>query len=148
MADPLSIAGLATGVISLGLQVAGGLFDYLGAVKAWPEELNSAKQQATNTKYLLLDIQNLLPQLKSVSPTPANAIERHVKSCDAELSALNTFLTELCRSELLSSAIRLKLSEKKKKLSYPFNRSNMSRLEDRLRRVNTTRQTALHMAGL
>lgn len=56
MADPISVAGLVTGVISLGLQVAGGLSNYLDAVKGRSEELHSVKQQATNMKDQLLTI--------------------------------------------------------------------------------------------
>ncbi|KAI3321680.1 hypothetical protein HD806DRAFT_503159 [Xylariaceae sp. AK1471] len=123
MADPLSIAGLATGVISLGLQAAGGLVDYLDAVKARPEELSSAKQQATNMDDLLLTIQDLLPQVVSGWPASATTIERHVKSCNTELSALYALLFELSQPSTSSSSIRLRLAEQKKKLTYPFNRS-------------------------
>ncbi|KAI0415246.1 hypothetical protein F5X98DRAFT_377021 [Xylaria grammica] len=148
MADPLSIAGLVTGVISLGLQVAGGLSDYLDAVKGRVEELNSAKQEATNMKDLILTIQDLLPQVKGSWPASATMIERHVKSCNTELSALYALLSDLSQSSPSGSGIRLKLADQKKRLTYPFNRSHISRLEDRLAKVNNALQTTLQVTGL
>ncbi|GAW19705.1 hypothetical protein ANO14919_091940 [Xylariales sp. No.14919] len=148
MADPLSIAGLVTGVISLGLQVAGGLSDYLDAVKGRAEELNSAKQEATNMKDLILTIQDLLPQVKGSWPASATMIERHVKSCNTELSALYALLSDLSQSSPPGSGIRLKLADQKKRLTYPFNRSHISRLEDRLAKVNNALQTTLQVTGL
>ncbi|KAI0549750.1 hypothetical protein F4679DRAFT_573349 [Xylaria curta] len=148
MADPLSIAGLVTGIISLGLQVAGGLSDYLDAVKGRPEELGSAKQQAAHMKDLILTIQDLLPQVKTTWPASANLIERHVQSCNTEISALNALLSELSQPALSNSGFRLKLAEQKQKLTYPFSRAHLSRLEERLIKVNGTLQTTLHATGL
>ncbi|KAI8631711.1 hypothetical protein F5Y19DRAFT_473390 [Xylariaceae sp. FL1651] len=148
MADPLSVAGLAAGVVSLGLQVVGGLLEYLDAMKARPEELNAAKQQANDMKGLLLTIQDLLPQIEKNWPASANTVEHHVNSCRIELSALNDLLLELSQPEAQFSSIRVKFVEQKKKLSYPFNRSYVGRLESRLAKVNSSLQTALQIAAL
>ncbi|KAI1353960.1 hypothetical protein F5Y01DRAFT_312221 [Xylaria sp. FL0043] len=148
MADPLSIAGLVTGVISLGLQVAGGLSNYLDAVKGRTEELGSARRQATEMKELLLTIKDLLPQVENTFPKSAIMIKRHVNSCEAELSKLHALLSKLSQPSPSSTGIRLKLSEQKQKLTYPFNRSHISRLEERLTKVNNTLQTALQVTGL
>ncbi|KAI0451235.1 hypothetical protein F5B21DRAFT_387914 [Xylaria acuta] len=148
MADPLSIAGLAASVISLGLEVAGGLSDYLDGVKGRVEELSSAKRQATNMKDLLLTIKDLLPQVKNSWPTSATSIERHVQSCNTEISALYTLLSELSQPASSSSGIRLKLAEQKQKLTYPFNRAHLGHLEERLVKVNSALQIALQITGL
>ncbi|KAI0975854.1 hypothetical protein F4678DRAFT_418816 [Xylaria arbuscula] len=148
MADPLSVAGLVTGVISLGLQVAGGLIEYLDAVKGRTEELNSTKQKATEMKDLLLTVKDLLPQLERRWPASATVITRHVKSCDSELSALHVLLSELSQPASSGSAIRDKFAEHKKKLTYPFNRSHITRLEERLTKVNNALQTALQVTDL
>ncbi|KAI8628988.1 hypothetical protein F5Y19DRAFT_435768 [Xylariaceae sp. FL1651] len=148
MADPLSIAGLAAGVISLGLQVAGGLSDYLNAVKGRTEELNLAKEQTDNMKDLLMTIKDLLPQVKSSWPESANIIERHVKSCNTELNALHTLLSELSEPSSSDSGIYFKIAEQKKKLIYPFNRSDINRIVKRLAKVNSALQIALQVTGL
>ncbi|KAI1289127.1 hypothetical protein F5Y03DRAFT_388847 [Xylaria venustula] len=148
MADPLSVAGLVTGVISLGLQVAGGLVEYLDAVKGRKEELNSVKQQATEMKDFLLTVKDLLPQLERRWPASATVITRHVGSCDSELSALHALLSELSHPDSSGLGIRDKFAEKKKKLTYPFNRAHITRLEERLTKVNNALQTALQVTDL
>ncbi|KAK5635648.1 hypothetical protein RRF57_011360 [Xylaria bambusicola] len=148
MADPLSVAGLVTGVISLGLQVAGGLTNYLDAVKGRSEDLMSAKQGGTEMRDLLLTIQDLLPQVESNWPASATTVKRHVKSCHAELSALHTLLSELSQPVASRPGLRHKFENTKKKLSYPFERSQISHLEDRLAKVNSTLQMALQLTEL
>ncbi|KAI0186443.1 hypothetical protein EV127DRAFT_438992 [Xylaria flabelliformis] len=148
MADPLSVAGVVLGVVSLGLQVSSGLSDYLDAVRGRTEELNSVKQQAAEMKDLLLTIKDLFPQLENDWPAPTTLIKRHVKSCDTEISALYALLSELSQTASSSSGIRLKLAEQKKKLIYPFNRSHVSRLEKRLTKVNGALQMALQVTEL
>jgi hypothetical protein len=148
MADPLSIAGLVTGVISLGLQVAGGLTNYLDAVKGRSEDLRSAKQGVTEMRDLLLTIQDLLPQVESNWPASTTTVERRVKSCHSELDALHALLSELSQPGASGSGLRYRFENTKKKLSYPFERSQISRLEDRLTKINNTLQTALQVTEL
>ncbi|TRX95690.1 hypothetical protein FHL15_003244 [Xylaria flabelliformis] len=148
MADPLSVTGVVLGVISLGLQVAGGLSDYLDAVRGRTEELNSAKQQAAEMKDLLLTIKDLFPQVEKNWPAPAALVERHVKSCNMELSALHVLLSEISQPSPSSSSIRSRLAETTKKLVYPFDRSHICRLEERLAKVNNALQTALQVTEL
>ncbi|KAI0971850.1 hypothetical protein F4678DRAFT_78532 [Xylaria arbuscula] len=148
MADPLSIAGLVTGVISLGLQVADGLTDYLDAVKGRSEDLRSAKQGATEMRDLLSTIRDLSPQVESSWPASATTVKRHVHSCQIELGALDALLSELSQPSLSNSRLRSMLDDTKKKLSYPFERSQISRLEERLTKVNNNLQTALQVTEL
>ncbi|KAI1125412.1 hypothetical protein F5Y10DRAFT_284276 [Nemania abortiva] len=148
MADPLSAAGLVLSAISLGLQLAGGVSDYIEAVTGRSEELGSIKQQATNMKDSLLTIQELLPRIETSSPPSATMIERHVRSCNAELNALYALLSELSCTVPSNFGVRLKFAKQKKKLTYPFNRSHIGRLEDRLAKVNSTLQTALQVTIL
>ncbi|KAI0448414.1 hypothetical protein F5B21DRAFT_497590 [Xylaria acuta] len=148
MADPLSVAGLIVSVISVGIEVTGSLSNYLDAVKAREEELRSAKRQATDMAGLLSTIKDLIPQVESSSPASATTIGHHVKSCDTELRDLRALLSELLQPVPSGSGIRLKVAETKMKLTYPFNRSHVSRLEGRLSKVNSTLQTALGVVQL
>ncbi|KAI0196409.1 hypothetical protein F4808DRAFT_323440 [Astrocystis sublimbata] len=148
MADPLSIAGLVTGVISLGLQTASGLSDYLDAVRGRDDELDSTKRQATNMVNMLLMVQDLLPELDSTSSASANLIKQYVQSCNEEIGKLHALLSELCGPASSNTGFRLKLAKNKQKLEYPFNRPNIRRLEERVAKVNGALQTALQTATL
>ncbi|KAJ3580099.1 hypothetical protein NPX13_g462 [Xylaria arbuscula] len=148
MADPLSVAGVVFGVVSLGLQVADGLSKYLDGVRGRTEELNWTKQQGEELKNILLTIKDLIPQIERNSPGSAPLIERHVKSCDTELSALYTLVCKLSQSATTSTGIQRLATEHARKLTYPFNRSHIVRLEKRLDRVNGTLQLALQVTTI
>lgn len=148
MADPLSIAGLATGVVSLGLQLFETVKEYLDAVKARSEEVESTRRQADNMRKLLEAIHDLLPRMQADYPTSAAMVQNHVKPCEAELHGLNDFLLGLCCTSTNKSGIRSKLEEQRKKLSYPFNRTYISQLESRLEKVNSALQMALQLAEM
>ncbi|KAI3317664.1 hypothetical protein HD806DRAFT_540989 [Xylariaceae sp. AK1471] len=138
MADPLSVAGLVIGVISLGLE----------PVKGRDDELSSSKQRATSMKDLLLTIQDLLPQIEGRWPLSAASIERYVAACNVELGALYALLSELSAPKTSSTGIRLKLAEKTQALVYPFNRGYLTRLVDRLGKLNSVLQAVLQVTQL
>jgi hypothetical protein len=50
MADPLSIIGTAAGLVSLGLQVYGGIKDYLDAIQTSQEDIAGIHRHATGLK--------------------------------------------------------------------------------------------------
>jgi hypothetical protein len=61
MADPLSIAGTVAGLVSLGLQVCGGITQYLDAIKCLAEELSSARRQVEPSKQRYKQSEDYLP---------------------------------------------------------------------------------------
>ncbi|KAJ8132130.1 hypothetical protein O1611_g1499 [Lasiodiplodia mahajangana] len=125
-----------------------GLSNYLSAVKGRAEELSFAKQQATNMNTSLLAIEDLLSQVKQTWPTSATSIEPHVLSCKPEIEALDKLLSELSQPTSSNSKFRSELVERRQKLTYPFNRTQVRRLEERIARVNSALQTALQITML
>ena len=150
MADPLSIIGTAAGLVSLGLQVYGGIKDYLDAIQTSQEDIAGIYRHATGLKDALDAIAGVIRSRSLNSPTSAPAAMSCLLSCHAELNVLSGVLAELLSSPLTSStsALRTKISEGKRKLTYPFKRSNILKLEDRLRNANLTLHTALHALGM
>ncbi|GAW27248.1 putative ankyrin repeat-containing protein [Rosellinia necatrix] len=150
MADPLSIAGLAAGVIPLGLKVFGAVKEYLDAVKAQSEEIASARIQADNMEELLRVVSDRLPRLQTDYPALATIVQPHVKRSEAELRELSDLLLELCRTNTLTtrSGMLLKLGQHRKKLLYPFNCAHIAQLETRLASVNANLRMALQVAQL
>jgi hypothetical protein len=150
MADPLSIIGTATGLVSLGLQVYGGIKDYLDAIQTSQEDIAGIRRHATGLKDALDAIAGVIRSRSLNSPTSAPAVLSCLLSCHAELNALSGVLAELISSPSTSSTntLRTKISEGKRKLTYPFKRSNILKLEDSLRNANLTLHTALHALGM
>jgi hypothetical protein len=148
MADPLSVAGLATGAISLGLQLFETVKDYLDAVKGRSEEIASARQQVDNMRKLLETIRDLLPRLQTNHPASTAMIQHYVRPCEAELKGLNTLLLKLRPTTTFQSDIRSRVEEQRKKLSYPFNRAHVKDLEGQIEKVNSALKMALQLADL
>lgn len=150
MADPLSIVGTAAGLVSLGLQLYGGIKDYLDAIQSRQEDLASIHRHATALKNALGAIEAGIQSRSVTNQTSAPAAISCLQSCGAELNALSAVLAEITPSSsaLGPNTFRLKLKEEKMKLTYPFKRSNISKLEERLQNANLTLHTALHALGM
>lgn len=148
MADPLSAAGLATGAISLGLQLFQTTKDYLDAVKGRSDEIASARQQVNTMRMSLERVRDLLLRLQTDHQASAAMIQHCVGPCEAELKGLNTLLLTLCPSSTFPSGIRSKVDEKKKKLSYPFNRAHIKQLERQVAKVDGALKMALQLADM
>ncbi|KAE8450796.1 hypothetical protein EG329_005709 [Mollisiaceae sp. DMI_Dod_QoI] len=145
MADPLSIIGTAAGLVSLGLQVYGGIKDYLDAVQTSQEDIASIFRHTIGLKDALDSIDGVIRSRRLSIQTSAPAAMTCLLSCHVELNALSEVLGELSSSPSISSTnvLRTKISEGRKKLMYPFKRSSIIKLEDRIRNANLTLQTAL-----
>ena len=91
-ADPLSVAGTAVGIVSLGLSLCQGLTDYLGALKCRKEDIQSATSQVEGLQAAFGAIQIALPKLSADSQASAAVVKHSLQSCEAELDKLNTLL--------------------------------------------------------
>jgi hypothetical protein len=150
MADPISIVGTAAGLVSLGLQVYGGIKNYLNAVQSRQEDIAGVCRQVHVLKDALDAIEGSIQSRSVNDHTSVSVAVSCLQSCEIELNALKTILSDLTTSPLASarSTLRAKIKEEKRKLTYPFQRSNIARLEERLRNVNLTLHTALHALGM
>jgi chromosome segregation ATPase len=148
MADPLSVAGLATGVVSLGLQVCGGITSYLDALKCREQDIASARQQTDCLDKALQVVEASLPQPQQEHQAPTAAVRGCLDSCSQELEALQTLVAQLAGPDQALSGGREKIQALSKKLCYPFNRPKIEQLEMRLRNTNATLQLALQALGM
>ncbi|RYP90381.1 hypothetical protein DL770_003528 [Monosporascus sp. CRB-9-2] len=142
MADPVSVVGLVAGLASLGIQVCGGITDYLDAVKSRAEDVASARRQAQCFKSVLQIIQTTVTQVDSNHRVSTTAVVECIKSCETELRTLESFVSELTGDVTSPANFKDKIKEQSRKLSYAFNRSKLDQLEARLARANGIFQTA------
>lgn len=147
MADPLSIAGLGIGVVALGLQVSGAIFDYVDALDHRGDELTSLKQQNSLLRKTLGVIEASLSQFQHGHQVTIAAVHECLKSCNKELNALEALATGLIGSGSTSSR-KEGLKMQGKRLLYPFERPNIEQLEKRMSSTNVTLQLALEMLQL
>lgn len=148
MADPLSVAGLATGLVSLGLQTYGGITKYIDALDCREQDIASIKQQNDSLRKTVQVVETSLAQLQCGHQRPTAAARDCLGSCKNELQALDDLLAQLTGFGQPTTGRRNKIKSRGKKLLYPFSRPKLEQLETRLRNTNLTLQLALQALGM
>jgi uncharacterized protein YigA (DUF484 family) len=150
MADPLSVAGLAAGVISLGLQVAGGITNYIDALSCRRQDISSVRQQNDALRNTLQVIKTSLSQLQHDHQDATVAVREWLDSCKNELEALESLIVNFtaCDQPMVTAGWKNKVKNKRKKLLYPFSHPKLEQLETRLHNANAALQLALQTLGL
>lgn len=98
MGDPLSIAAGAAGIVSLGLQVCGGLINYCQAWRSHDKGVEEALEKLTS---LDLTLESLDKTLSAVETHDDNITDNFrvardkIYSCTADLNALHSILIEI-----------------------------------------------------
>ncbi|SCV48891.1 uncharacterized protein FFB14_10588 [Fusarium fujikuroi] len=144
MAEPVGITGTAVGILSFGLQLYTGISEYLDAVKGRDEDLQSAKQYAKMLRDNLVSIEVAISAIGSEYTAARYAIERCKSSCETELKGLEVLLLELKGPMVEPNNRTEQVKNSLRKYSYPFNKKDIFRLQDRLSLTNN----ALHTAAL
>jgi hypothetical protein len=93
MSDPLSVAGTAVGIVSLGIQVCQGLINYIQAAKGRKEEIQDSIQQVQQVVLLIYSLNNILPEIDARRCTESLAAS--LKKCYASLEKLQGFLVRI-----------------------------------------------------
>ncbi|KAK7968822.1 hypothetical protein PG988_007895 [Apiospora saccharicola] len=146
MADPLSIAGLAAGLVSLSLQVTAGITQYLDALKCRAEELESTRKRNESLRQLLAVIDTTVVKTQSRHQAPSQAVANCVKQCETGIQSLEDLVAEISGCD--RGTWRSKLQLKSKNLRCAFDRSKVQQLDTRLSQVNELLAIALQVLGV
>ncbi|EJP69640.1 uncharacterized protein BBA_01605 [Beauveria bassiana ARSEF 2860] len=148
MADPLSVAGLAFAVVSLGLQVTAGITDYFDALNSRDQDIASARQQNDTLRKTLRVIESSSSRLQNDHRAETAALRECLDSCKQELQALESTVTELISCDQATTCRKDKIRNQGKRLLYPFNRPKLEQITTRLHNINSNLQLALQNLGL
>ncbi|KAL2871597.1 uncharacterized protein BJX67DRAFT_389133 [Aspergillus lucknowensis] len=158
MAEPLSVAGSAVGVISLGLTVSRGFLAYYGPYKSFHEEIKTVTTRMEALKRIFGVIQTLtmeanLLNCTSVAQSTQIATDT-ILSCKSTLQKLQGVLNRLCASTPLRRLPMAEVKSHVNRLLYPFRREtlmsvieNVSWLQDNLNTSLQMLQISLAMVG-
>lgn len=89
MSDPLSVAGSAVGVISLGLYVCGEIVHYAQNVQGQNDDMRYIAAKATNTRSLMKSLRELIEETKCDLPEAAADLEAKALGLKIYLDRLN-----------------------------------------------------------
>ncbi|KAF9771513.1 hypothetical protein IL306_010836, partial [Fusarium sp. DS 682] len=143
MAEPVGITGTAVGIVSFGLQLYTGISEYLDAIKTRDEDLRQAYQYVKDLRTSLIAIEDAMNGINDHHTTAKNAVEECKTSCETELKALEKLLYDLKGSPVDPADGIAQAKSSIRKLSYPFKKKNISRLEERLNSTNNVLKMAM-----
>ncbi|CAG2000495.1 unnamed protein product [Fusarium graminearum] len=132
MSDPLSVAGTAVGIASLGIQVCQGLIKYLQAVNDRNEEIKDAVRDVKQVLSLLDNLNNTLPNVSLGNGS--TSIQTCIANCNQKLTELQMFLDGLCKTQS-GNRITKRAINATRTMSYPFQREKLIEMRQSLRSV-------------
>ncbi|KAK8073190.1 hypothetical protein PG994_004089 [Apiospora phragmitis] len=141
MAEALGLAASIAGLVSLGLQVAGGIATDLDALENRQVELASVKRQ-NDALAASLDIIKAAASRTQSHHGPA--ITTNIQSCETEIQAVEALLADLANCD--TTIWRQRLRSKKKKLTYMSDPQKVQLVVQRLH--NTNQVLNLTLTGL
>ncbi|KAH7144678.1 hypothetical protein DER46DRAFT_630165 [Fusarium sp. MPI-SDFR-AT-0072] len=92
MADPLSVTWLALAVVSLGLQVTGGITDYFDSLKSRDQDIASVVQRNDTLRKTLRLIESSISRFQNDHRTATETLRQFLHSSSEELKVLESML--------------------------------------------------------
>lgn len=144
-AESVGLAASIAGIVSLGLEIVGGIIKYVDAVENRQGELESVSRQSKALNAILVEADSMLSS-HSQSGAVSDAVAQSMRLFKEELSRLQELHTDLADSD--SQGWTARLENKKKKATYAFKRSRIQELGLRLQKAGDALQLTLNVLGL
>lgn len=148
MADPLSLTGTAVGVVSLGIQVCHGLFNYLQTVRGRHKEVQDGITEARALLDIFQSINEVLPDFEKQDRETAALLLSCLTRNESRVLELKKTLDNLKQSVDPATDVKGKMKRSAKALAYPFREENMRQLQNSANRLLQGLQLGMQVAGL
>ena len=135
MADPASLAGTAIGVISLGVQVLGGLYEYATAAQGRTKELTAASQQI---QHIIATFRALESTIARIAALPHHdklaltTLRQCVDDIKSHVTAVESFLREYEKPGPGANDMKGKTKDVARKLAFPLHEKKLKRLGEHI----------------
>ncbi|EXF83564.1 hypothetical protein CFIO01_00706 [Colletotrichum fioriniae PJ7] len=145
-AESVGLAASVAGLLSLGLQITGGIIKYMDAFEGRDDELRNVKKQNDNLAGTLRAMKTVLAGLQGQSLAVTAAVDQNIRSCEEDLQAIEALCIKL--SDRAGSTWTNRLENKKKKVTFAFHRNKLRDLELQLQKAHCTLQLIQGGLGL
>ena len=146
MAEPLSVAGSAVGVVSLAITICQGVLSYYNSWDTQDQNIIDAKEKIESLRNNLLALREILPKISSSSAIAAQ-VEHCVLSCEEGTARLEKFL-EKCLKNPAPLTLRDRLRDCRQRAIFPFRQSSLDSLKEIVRDLEGNLGTALQVLRL
>ncbi|KAJ5952370.1 uncharacterized protein N7479_010783 [Penicillium vulpinum] len=142
MSDPLSVAGSAVGIISLGLQVCGEIVSYFQDWHGFDEDIQRIYEKADGLRMPLKGLQRIIEYAQRANHADASDLEAKAQSLQQAITRLKS-ATDRCASagSITSNGFRYQLQKAK----YPFKKYGLRDISNDLDSVQSILNTTLQM---
>lgn len=144
MSDPVSLAGTAVGIVSLGLSVCKGLVSYYSQVRDCPKETKNMLQKIEGLKDVLEVLEDVFrshDDLKTETPAVKTA-KQNILACTNGLEELKD-ITEKCEATSAKSGRDLI-----NRMSYPFRRDTIKAILEHVDSLQSNLDTSIDVLHL
>ncbi|KXG49147.1 uncharacterized protein PGRI_030170 [Penicillium griseofulvum] len=141
MSDPISVAGTAVGIISLGLQVCGEIVSFCQAWQGFNEDIETISQKANSLRMPLRALRELIEDFRTTDPSIATDLEEKAKSIEQAVKRLKTATDRYSSTTSDKDSFRFQV----KKAAYPFRKEGLRDIASDLDSVQGVLDTALLM---
>ena len=147
--DPVSIAAGTAGVVSLGLQICGGLVDYCKAWKCHDRDVEKALERLTNLHLTLESLDKILLayEIDEDDTADIRTARDKIYSCNANLNTLHAVWVEL-ESIGQPAGVLDKIHNVRLRSIAFFNKDKFRRLQDSVLDIQLKLDSAMQILHL
>lgn len=143
MSDPLSVAGSAVGIVSIGLQVCKNIVSYCEAWRGYNEDIQRIASKARELQLPLQQLHYLIADPHLDDPEILEDLERKALGLERTVVKLRQTIDRL--KPVLSDSVPDQIRTQMKKASYPFRKDTLREIANDLDGMQITLQTTLSM---
>lgn len=134
MSDPLSIAGIAVRVTSLGIQVCHGVISYSRSMRGRKQEIAGGLKEVQRLLSTFYSLNDILPRIDQGHFANSHVVRNCLRDSEDKLQELQQLLIKL-RGPLDSKNIGGKFAETGRSIAYPFREAELLSLHQTLQRL-------------
>ncbi|KAL2671428.1 hypothetical protein Neosp_014014 [[Neocosmospora] mangrovei] len=147
MSDPLSVAGTAVGITSLGIQVCQGLVGYLRSVHGRKAEIAEGLKEVQTLITIFYSLNEILPKIDQARCPKATTIRRCLEDSEGKLLELQQLLIKLTGPQH-SATSNEKMRDMGRTFIYPFRADTLNSLRQSLRELLDNLNLAIDIKSL
>ncbi|KAF4978381.1 hypothetical protein FZEAL_5222 [Fusarium zealandicum] len=150
MGDPLSVAGTAVGITSLGIQVCHGLLVYADAVRGREQDVADGKDEVESLLALFKSLDQTIDWLKKESPEKASSLLEHLRQnkLKERLGSLEKSLEDVGILVKSGDGLRAMTKNTYRAAVYPIKKSKIEGARKTVQTLLASLTAALQTVGL
>ncbi|KAF5670215.1 hypothetical protein FHETE_4587 [Fusarium heterosporum] len=148
MADPLSLAGSAVGIISLGIQVCNGLLVYADAIRGRSQDLSDHLDQVQPLLALFKSLELTATRLETLNPENAKILRDNMSQTEGKLKSLQVLLDDVGISPSATTDIKGKMKETFRVVVYPIKKSKLKGARQTVQALLSSLTATIQTVGL